>query len=79
MRAGFTPMEAIQAATIVPARAMGRDRELGTIEAGKRADMILLDGNPLKDIHNIRKLDYVIANGKMYRCPQLWTSVGFQQ
>ena len=71
-------MEAIQAATIVPARAMGLDKEAGTIEAGKRADMILIGGNPLEDIHNIRKVEYVIADGKMYPCAQLWTSVGFR-
>jgi imidazolonepropionase-like amidohydrolase len=78
VEAGLTPMEAIQAATIVPARVMGLDRELGTIEAGKRADMILLDGNPLDNIHSIRKVEYVVANGKMYQCAQLWTSVGFK-
>lgn len=42
--AGMTPMEAIQSATIVPARAMRLDKELGTIEAGKRADIIVIDG-----------------------------------
>jgi imidazolonepropionase-like amidohydrolase len=78
VQAGFTPMEAIQAATIVPARVMGLDKETGTIEAGKRADMIVAGGNPLEDIHNIRKLEYVIANGKIYSCAQLWTSVGFK-
>ena len=42
-------MEAIQAATIVPARVMGLDKELGTMEAGKRADLIIVGGNPLDD------------------------------
>jgi imidazolonepropionase-like amidohydrolase len=78
VQAGFTPMEAIQAATIVPARAMRLDKELGTIEAGKLADMILLNGDPLEDIHNIRRVTYVVANGKIYECPPLWTSVGFK-
>jgi imidazolonepropionase-like amidohydrolase len=50
VRAGFTPLEAIQAATIVPARAMGLDKETGTVEVGKRADLILVAGNPLEDI-----------------------------
>jgi imidazolonepropionase-like amidohydrolase len=77
VQAGFTPMEAIQAATIVPARVMGLDKELGTVEAGKRADIIILDGNPLESIHNIRRVELVITNGVMYNCAELWRSVGF--
>jgi imidazolonepropionase-like amidohydrolase len=78
VQAGFTPMEAIQAATIVPARVMGLDKEIGTVEAGKRADVIILDGNPLESIRNIRKVEFVITNGVMYNCAELWRSVGFQ-
>jgi len=77
-QAGFTPMEAIQAATIVPARVMKLDKEAGTIEAGKRADLIVLNGNPLDDIHNIRTVEYVIAKGVMYKTAELWRSVGFR-
>src|SRR5262249_31163932 len=72
VQAGFTPMEAIQAATVVPARVMGIDKEVGTIEAGKRADVILLDANPLDSIHNIRSVKYVVTNGTMYNCAELW-------
>ena len=78
VEAGFTPMEAIQAATIVPARVMKVDNELGTVEAGKRADLILVDGNPLENIHNIRKVKTVITGGTVYDCAELWRSVGFQ-
>jgi imidazolonepropionase-like amidohydrolase len=78
VEAGFTPMEAIQAATIVPARAMGVDRELGTVEKGKRGDLILIHGDPLADIHNTRNVDYVITNGTMYHTAELWQSVGFK-
>jgi imidazolonepropionase-like amidohydrolase len=78
VQAGFTPMEAIQAATIVPARVMGVDKQVGTVEPGKRADVILVDGNPLESIHNIRNVRYVITGGKMYDCAELWRSVGFQ-
>ena len=78
VQAGFTPMEAIQAATLVPAQAMGLSREVGTVEPGKRADLIILRGNPLDDIHNTRKVEYVITNGKMYHTAELWQSVGFQ-
>jgi imidazolonepropionase-like amidohydrolase len=77
-QAGFTPMEAIQAATIVPARVMGIDREAGTIERGKRADLIILNGNPLDDVRNTRNVEYVITNGVMYNCAELWRSVGFK-
>jgi imidazolonepropionase-like amidohydrolase len=78
VQAGFTPMEAIQAATLVPARVMGLEKELGTVEKGKRGDLILIDGNPLQDIHNTRKVEYVITNGTMYHTAELWQSVGFK-
>jgi len=78
VQAGFTPMEAIQAATLVPARAMGMEKESGTIEAGKRADVILVDGNPLENISDIRKVSTVFAGGRMYQPAALWTSVGFK-
>jgi imidazolonepropionase-like amidohydrolase len=77
-QAGFTPMEAIQAANIVPAHVMGIDSEVGTIEKGKRADLIVLNGNPLDDIRNTRNVEYVITNGVMYNCAELWKSVGFK-
>ncbi len=78
VQAGFTPMEAIQAATIVPARTMGVDKELGTIEKGKRGDLILINGDPLADIHTTRKVEYVVTNGTMYHTAELWQSVGFK-
>jgi hypothetical protein len=78
VKAGFTPMEAIQAATIVPARVMKLDSEVGTIESGKRADLIILDRNPLEQISNIRSIKTVITGGRMYDSAPLWTSVGFK-
>lgn len=78
VKAGLTPMEAIQAATIVPARVMKLDKEVGTIEAGKRADLIILDANPLETISNIRKVRSVVARGRLYDCAQLWQSAGFR-
>jgi imidazolonepropionase-like amidohydrolase len=77
VEAGFTPLEALQAATIVPARAMKRDRELGTVEAGKRADFLLVDGDPLADIRALRKIKVVVADGKAYDPAKLWRSVDF--
>jgi len=78
VQAGLTPMEAIQAATLVPAQVMGVAKDVGTIEVNKRADLIVLDANPLDDIHNIRSIKYVVANGVMYPTAKLWESVGFK-
>jgi imidazolonepropionase-like amidohydrolase len=78
VQAGFTPLEAIQAATIVPARVMKLDSELGTVEPGKRADLIIVGANPLESSHNIRKVESVITNGTMYNSAELWKSVGFK-
>jgi imidazolonepropionase-like amidohydrolase len=77
VKAGMTPLEAIQSATIVSARAMNMDREAGTIEVGKRADLILVDGNPLQNISDIRKVSSVIANGRRYDCKKLRAAAGF--
>ena len=62
--AGFSPMEALQAATLNPARYLGREKDLGTIETGKLADLVLLDANPLDDISNTRKIRAVIVDGR---------------
>ncbi len=78
VQAGFTPMEALQAATIVPARAMKVEQDSGSIEVGKRADLDVLDGNPLDNIHNIRSVRSVVANGVLYEPAPLWESVGFK-
>ena len=79
VQAGMTPLEAVQCATIVSARAMGLDRDSGTIEAGKRADLILVDGNPLANISDLRKVSRVVANGRIYDAAKLGRSVGFQR
>jgi imidazolonepropionase-like amidohydrolase len=78
VEAGLTPLEAIRAATAVPARVMGMEGEVGTIEVGKRADLVLLEGNPLQSIANIRRVRSVISQGRMYDCGQLWRVVGFR-
>jgi imidazolonepropionase-like amidohydrolase len=78
VQAGFTPLEAIQAATIVPARVMKQDRDLGTLEVGKRGDLIILTQNPLNNIHNIRTVETVVSNGTLYHSADLWRSVGFK-
>lgn len=65
VRAGFTPMEAIQTATRNAARMIGREEDFGTLEPGKRADLLILDGNPLEDIRNTRSLGVVICGGRV--------------
>ena len=62
--AGFTPMEALQTATINPAKFLGMEDRLGTVERGKLADLVLLDANPLDDIRNTQKIAAVIVNGR---------------
>jgi imidazolonepropionase-like amidohydrolase len=77
VRAGFTPMEAIQAATSIPAKLMHMENELGTIAPGKRADLAIVDGDPTRDIKDIRKVVTVIARGKAYDAAALWKIAGF--
>ena len=62
--AGMTPMDIIRAATLENARFFRIDERLGTIEAGKLADLILVDGDPLADIRNMRNVARVMLNGK---------------
>jgi imidazolonepropionase-like amidohydrolase len=78
VEAGLTPMEALQAATIVSARAMKMEGELGTIERGKRADLVVLNANPLDAIRNIRSVRWTIREGRVYDAPALWRSVRFE-
>ena len=75
--AGFTPMDALRAATSVSAAAMHLERDVGTIEAGKIADLLVLDKNPLDDISNIRTSRYVMKDGRLYQNAALWKVAGF--
>lgn len=65
--AGLTTLEALQAATYTPAKIMNRSQELGSIEPGKVADLVLLDANPLEDIRNTQKIAAVIIGGQLLR------------
>jgi imidazolonepropionase-like amidohydrolase len=71
VQAGFTPMEALQAATRDAARYLGRLDSVGTIEKGKIADLVLLDANPLAEIGNTRKINAVVIGGKLITRPEL--------
>ena len=65
VRAVLTPFEALQAATINPAKYLGREKELGTIEKGKLADLILLDADPLAEIRNTTRINAVVVDGRL--------------
>lgn len=65
VEAGLTSMQALQAATSGPAEFLGKTVEQGTIQASQRADLLLLDADPLMDIHNTQKIRAVILNGKL--------------
>ena len=64
VKAGLTPMQAIQAATINGARILKVDGQYGSLERNKVADFIILNGDPVADITNSRKIDSVWMNGK---------------
>ena len=67
VEAGLTPAEALRAATMNPARALGRDMDAGMLEPGKLADLVILDADPLSDIRNIVKVHRVIKGGNVYQ------------
>jgi imidazolonepropionase-like amidohydrolase len=66
VEAGFTPLEALQAATLNPAKFLGKTDVFGTIQVGRTADLVLLDMNPLEDISHTRKIHAVVLGGKFF-------------
>ncbi len=71
VEAGLTPYQALEAATINPARYLGREKEFGTVEVGKRADLILLEASPIDDIKNTKKLAGVMIRGRWFSKSEL--------
>jgi imidazolonepropionase-like amidohydrolase len=78
VEAGLTPMQALQSATRVPAVAMGLERESGTLAPGKRADFVVLNADPLRDISSIRDVRWVASAGRMMAAQDLWPLGGFR-
>ena len=69
VEAGMTPFQALQTATVNPARMLNIDA--GSIEVGKLADLVLVDGNPLVDVGAAHRVRQVIANGRVYSMAEL--------
>jgi hypothetical protein len=67
VQAGLTPMQAIESATMTPAKYFSIESVSGSIEVGKHADMILLDANPLENISNTQRISAVISKGRLFR------------
>jgi imidazolonepropionase-like amidohydrolase len=77
VQAGFTPAEALAAATIVPARLVGQDRKAGSIKVGKAADLVLVDGDPSTKIGDLRQTRLVMLDGKLLDADALRGAAGF--
>lgn len=69
--AGFTPLEALQTATLNPAKYYHRLQDFGSVQVGRLADLVLLSANPLEDITNTRKITGVLADGQYLARPDL--------
>ena len=66
VKAGLSPLQALQSATSNPAQFMGREADFGSIEPGKMADLVVLDANPVEDIQNVRRVRSVVLSGKYF-------------
>jgi imidazolonepropionase-like amidohydrolase len=75
--AGFTPAQALAAATIVPARLLGQDRHTGSIKVGKTADLFLVEGDPSIQLGTLRQTRVVMLDGKLLDADALRTAAGF--
>jgi imidazolonepropionase-like amidohydrolase len=79
VQAGKTPMAALQTATLNAARAMHLEADSGTITPGKRADLILVDGDPLTNISDLRRVSKVVTAGRLYDSRQMGRLVGYNR
>ena len=77
VQAGFSPAEALAAATIVPARLVGQDAKTGSVKVGKAADLALVDGDPSTRIGDLRQTRVVMLDGKLLDADALRSAAGF--
>ncbi|OUS68670.1 amidohydrolase [Pseudoalteromonas sp. A601] len=75
---GMTPLEALRAATLDPAKYIGLDKNIGSLEVGKLADLVVIDGNPLENIRDTDKIDYTMINGRLFNAATM-NEVGQKQ
>jgi hypothetical protein len=75
VEAGFTFSQAVRICSLNAAEYLGRDKEIGTIAVGKRADLVLINGNPEKEIKDVRKTEIIFKNGIGYDSKKIFDSV----
>jgi imidazolonepropionase-like amidohydrolase len=75
VEAGFSPVQAVKITTLNGAKSLGRDETIGSIEVGKNADLVLIDGDPEQNINDIRKTQTVFKNGIGFNSKKLFESV----
>jgi imidazolonepropionase-like amidohydrolase len=76
-KAGVPNKEVLQKATLQSARIAGKESELGTVEVGKKANLVLVEGDPVKNISDIRKVEFTMKGGHLYDAKSLYASYGF--
>ncbi len=76
-KAGVPNAKVLQSATLVSAQVAGKEKEFGSVEVGKKANLILIDGDPIKNISDIRKVETVMKNGNLYDPKAMYQSYGF--
>ena len=78
VRAGLSPEEVLDAATVVPAKMLGLESEIGAIEVGRSADLVILARDPRQDIHALAEVRYTVKNG-VAKTPEAWLATPLPQ
>ena len=76
VRAGIPAKDVMRMVTLDAARGMHLEKKIGTIAVGKRADLVVVDGDPLEDIKKVRKTLFTMRAGVLYKADALYTAVG---
>ena len=79
VQGGLTPMQALQTATIAAARAMKVEAKSGSLDVGKQADVVIIDGNPLRQMRDLRRVQLVVKNGQVYEPAQMRKLADYQE